>query len=263
MPDASGSPPRSKCKRQRQLSVVWAVLAILALAGCATRSPTTSSAARFPFEKFGAPARVIYIAEKHNEPSHHELQEKIIRSLHRDGQAVTVGMEMIDVTQQRALDEYLKNKISWSTFARSTGFESGWGKTSPAYQRILEWCRRNEVPVIGLNAPSSITRKLAHGTKLTPAEAALVPNFPAPPGGFRKFQAAMAHHPGSGSPRRYYQAQRAWDATMAARILSWLRNHHGTLIVLLGQIHADPQTGVPWYVARNSGVAQVIIYSRK
>jgi uncharacterized iron-regulated protein len=73
----------------------------------------------------------------------------------------------------------------------------------------------------------------------------------------------MAHHPVSWSLRRYYQAQRARDATMAARILSWLRNHHGTLVVLLGQVHADPQTGVPWYVAKNSGVAQVVIYSRK
>ena len=46
-------------------------------------------------------------------------------------------MEMIDITQQSALDEYLEKKISWTTFAQSTDFESGWGKTSPAYKRIL------------------------------------------------------------------------------------------------------------------------------
>ena len=172
-------------------------------------------------------------------------------------------MEMIDVTQQRALDQYLEKKISWTTFARSTAFESGWGKTSPAYKRILEWCRRNQVPVLGLNAPQSVTRKIARNQKLTSAESALIPKFPEPPGGFQKFQAAMASHPGSGSLRRYYQAQRAWDATMARTILSWLRNHQGTLVVLLGQMHADAQTGVPWYVARNSDVTQLIIYPKQ
>ena len=206
---------------------------------------------------------MIYVAETHNEPAHHKLQEQIIHSLHQRGHPIAVGMEMIDVTQQSVLDQYLEKKTGWRAFARSTSFESGWGRTSPAYQRILEWCRRKEVSVIGLNAPSSITRKLARGTKLTSAEAALIPNFPGPPGGFRKFRAEMAHHPGSGSPGRYYRAQRAWDATMAAGILSWLRNNDGTLVVLLGQVHADPQTGVPWYVARNSGVAQVIIYPKE
>ena len=72
----------------------------------------------------------------------------------------------------------------------------------------------------------------------------------------------MADHPGSGSVRQYYEAQRAWDTTMAETILSWLRKHQRTLVVLLGQIHADPQTGVPWYVARNSDVSQLIIYPR-
>jgi hypothetical protein len=30
--------------------------------------------------------------------------------------------------------------------------------------------------------------------------------------------------------------------------------------VLLGRFHADPRTGVPWYVARKSRVTQVIFY---
>jgi uncharacterized iron-regulated protein len=234
---------------------------VLLFVGCAARDPKHFSRSPRGVEGLSLlGARVIYIAETHNELAHHKLQAHIIHSLHRRGHPIAVGMEMIDVTQQRALDQYLEKKISWKAFARSTNFESGWGKTSPAYKRILQWCRRKEVPVIGLNAPSSTTRKLAQGTKLSSAEAALVPNFPAPPGGFDKFSAAMAHHPDSGSLHRYYQAQRAWDTTMAAEILSWLRNHDGTLVVLLGQVHADPQTGVPWYVARNSDVKQVIVY---
>jgi uncharacterized iron-regulated protein len=172
-------------------------------------------------------------------------------------------MEMIDVTQQRALDQYLEKKISWTVFAWSTGFAEGWGKTSPEYKRVLEWCRRKEVPVVGLNAPRSITRKIASKQKLTVDEDALLPKFPEPPGGFQKFRTNMAGHPGSGSVRRYYEAQRAWDTTMAKTILLWLGNHNGTLVVLLGQVHADPQTGVPWYVAKKAQVAQIIIYPKE
>ena len=250
-------------KTRRTFSRTWSALALLILAGCASHDPVLSNvSSRFVEGSSLARTRVIYVAEKHNEPSHHQLQERIIRSFHQGGDAVTVGMEMFDITQQAALDRYLEKKISWAMFARSTDFGSGWGKTSPAYKRILEWCRRNRVPILGLNAPQAVTRKIARNQKLTSAEAALIPDFPEPPGGRQKFQAAMGNHPGTGSIRRYYQAQRAWDATMAATILSWLRKHQGTLVVLLGQMHADAQAGVPWYVARKSDVTQVIVYPR-
>ena len=254
-------PARLGIQRFRELSRVWAAFAVLILVGCAGHHPVSfDRKSRFVAGSSSLRARVIYVAERHNEPSHHKLQERIIRSLHQPGRSVAVGMEMIDVTQQRALDQYLEKKISWGMFARTTGFESGWGKTSPAYKRILEWSRKNGLAVLGLNAPQSVTRKIARNQKLTATEAALVPTFPEPPGGFKKFQAAMAGHPGSGSVRQSYEAQRAWDTTMAETILSWLRKHQGTLVVLLGQIHADPQTGVPWYVARNSDARQVVIY---
>ena len=250
--------------KSQKVVVILAQLGAIALASCASFSSVDSDNSNQPtWESSLSEARVIYVAETHNDPAHHRLEESIIRSLHRTGHSVTVGLEMVDVTQQSALNQYLEKKISWTTFARSTEFESGWGKTSPAYKGILEWCRRNQVPVVGLNAPHSVTRKIARNQKLTSAEFELIPKFPEPPGGFQKFQAAMAGHSGSGSIRRYYRAQRAWDATMAGTILSWLGNHRGTLVVLLGQMHADAKTGVPWYVARNLDVGQLVIYPKE
>jgi uncharacterized iron-regulated protein len=239
-----------------------AALGLLALPGCVTHSNSTSfarlSQVSAPYSLEGA--RIIYIAEKHDEASHHQFQEEIIRSLQRQGKPVTVGMEMIDLTQQAAVDDYLDKRISWNAFVHRTGFDRGWGKTSPAYARILSWCRRNQVPVLALNAPQTLTRKLARNQPLTAEEKQLVPTYPEPSGGFKQFQTAMAGHGSAGSLRRYYQAQRAWDQTMAGRILAWLPNHSGTLVVLLGRFHADPRTGVPWYVARKSHVTQVILF---
>jgi hypothetical protein len=164
-------------------------LGLLALAGCVT-DPASGSFARSVtcgLER----ARIVYIGEKHDDPSHHQFQEEIIRSLHRQGTPVTVGMEMIDLTQQAALDDYLDKRISWNEFVLHTAFDRGWGRTSPAYARILSWCRRNEVPVIALNAPQTVTRKLARNEPLTAEEKQLVPTYPEPPGGFKQFQTAI------------------------------------------------------------------------
>jgi uncharacterized iron-regulated protein len=259
MPEASRRPD-AITSTPRRLPFVWAAFAMLTFVGCAACSSVGLD--RLPVlvpESRLAQARVIYIAEAHDNPSHHQLQERVIRALHRRGKLVTVGMEMIDVSQQTALDEFLERKISWSEFSHRTGFDRGWGQTSPAYKRILVWCRRNRLPVLALNAPQAVTRKIARNAKLSATEVQFVPDFPEPPGGFEKFTAAMAGHPGSGPLRRYYEAQRAWETTMAARILAWLPEHQGTMVVLLGRIHADPQTGVPWYVARKAKITQVIL----
>ena len=232
---------------------------LLALAGCVSHSNFLSPAPRVSARYDLEGARVIYIGEKHDETYHHQIQERIIRRFHRQGLPFAVGMEMVDVTQQPALDDYLEKRISWSEFSRRTGFDRGWGRTSPAYQRILSWCRKEAIPVVALNAPPIVTRKLARNEPLTVEQRRLVPNYPEPPGGFEQFCAAMSGHQTGGSLRRYYEAQRAWDQTMAARILAWLPSHPGTLVVLLGQFHADPRTGVPWYVARRSSAKQIIL----
>ena len=236
-----------------------AALWLLALEGCVSHSSLLSPAPRAsgPYDLEGA--RVIYIGEKHDEIYHHQIQEKILRRFHGKGLPFAIGMEMVDVTQQAALDDYLEKRISWSEFSRRTGFDRGWGRTSPAYQRILSWCRKEAISVVALNAPPIVTRKLARNEPLTVEQRRLVPNYPEPSGGFEQFCAAMSGHQTKRSLRRYYEAQRAWDQTMAGRILAWLDTHPGTLVVLLGQFHADPSTGVPWYVARRSSARQIIL----
>jgi hypothetical protein len=86
-------------------------------------------------------ARIIFIAEKHDEASHHRLQNQIIRCF-TGGNNLTVGMEMIDVTQQAALDDYAGRKSVGGVCGRT--FDRGWeGPHRPT--SIISWCRRNGV----------------------------------------------------------------------------------------------------------------------
>jgi aminopeptidase N len=234
---------------------------LLVSTGCVTTPPSASmTSSSFDLAKLDK-ARIVYIGEKHDQPSHHQFQERIIRMLRQQGKSLTVGMEMLDVTQQPPLEEYLQGRLSWISFARRTAFDRGWGRTSPAYKRILSWCRQNMIPVLALNAPEIVARKLARNQPLTAQEKQLIPTYPEPPAGFEQFQKAIgSHHPIGHSARRYYEAQRAWDQTMAGRILTWLSHQTGTLVVMLGRFHADPYTGVPWYVARKANVHQLILF---
>jgi aminopeptidase N len=238
-----------------------AVFGALALISCAARQPALPARPSHLSQRHDwEGARIVYIGEKHDEASHHRFEERVLRTLHRREKTVTMGMEMVNVTQQSALDDYLGKRISWVEFANRTAFDRGWGKTSPAYRRILSWCRNNAVPVLALNAPPAVTRKLARNEPLTAEEERFIPTDPGPPGGFKRFAAVMAGHGTGASLRLYYKAQRAWDQTMAGRILAWLPEHSGTLVVLLGRFHADPSTGVPWYVAKKSPVKQIVLY---
>jgi uncharacterized iron-regulated protein len=241
----------------RALALCAATL-VLASTGCTIRPGNVASVPASTLRR----ARIIYIGEKHDQPSHHQLQEEIIRWLHREEGSFAIGMEMLEVTQQADLNDYLQKRIPWNEFARRTGFERGWGRTSSAYRRIISWCRRNAVPIIALNAPQIVAQKLALGEPLSAEEKRFLPKHPEPPGGFERFQKVMssAHHTAAPSLGRYYKAQRAWDETMAQRILAWLAEHSGTLLVILGRFHADPRTGVPWYVARRSSVRQLILF---
>jgi uncharacterized iron-regulated protein len=58
------------------------------------------------------------------------------------------------------------------------------------------------------------------------------------------------------------QAQSAWDTTMAGRILAWLPEHPGTMIVLLGRFHADPQLACR-HVGKKAKINQLIISPSK
>ena len=103
-------PRRRRVRAMRRLFCAPVLSGLLGFAGCAWHRdaalPDTQAALADRLRR----ARIIFIAEKHDEASHHRLQEQIIRALHRRKQPLTVGMEMIDVTQQAALDDYLGRK---------------------------------------------------------------------------------------------------------------------------------------------------------
>ena len=87
-----------------------------------------------------------------------------------------------------------------------TAFDRGWGRTSPAYEHIISWCRRNGVPIIGLNAPDTITHKLSRNQPLTAEEKQIVPNYPRAARSFRAISGQRWPDIKRGGLHHYFEA---------------------------------------------------------
>ena len=144
-----------------------------------------------------------------------------------------------------------------------TDFQRHWGTLSVLYEKILRWSLAEEMPSLALNAPSTLTRKLAQGQPLDPAEQGLLPiGFQPLPGGFEHFTEQMNQAPHAGaSLENFYKAQLLWDQTMAMRIVDYLAAHPDRkLIVLIGRGHIDGGFGVPAFVSQKTDARQLLVY---
>ncbi len=264
-----------------KLAVLGALLALLA--GCATtgsslalpkaggpipvslkREPTAAEQA---FWEQIAPARVLYIPETHNNNNDHEYQFDVMKGLKARGVDFVIGWEMFDETQQPLLDQWSGRQINTETLLEKTDWQRHWGVQSVLYEKMLRWSLGEGVASVALNAPQSLSHKMATGAEFTPEERAMLPGgFQPLHGGYEHFAEQMNQNPhggvaGGGNLSNFYKAQLVWEQTMASRLLEFLSTHPATkVVVLLGRGHVDGGFGVPAYVRQKSGVEQLVLY---
>lgn len=210
-----------------------------------------------------AAARVIYVAETHDRNSDHVYQWEVLKGLRVRHTSFTVAWEMFDVTQQPALDDWNQHRLSTDALLARTDFQRHWGTYSVMYEKILRWTQSEAIASLALNAPNSVSHKLAQGKPLEPAEQSLLPTGYEPlSGGYEHFTAQLGDSPhADANLENFYKAQTAWDQTMAARIVDFLGTHPDwKLVVLVGRGHVDGGFGVPAYVAQKTDAAQLVVY---
>ena len=229
------------------LSVIVAA-AIPLLAGCQDGDVVRlKDRVTIPFDRMVgevSKSRVIVIGESHESQAHHDLQLKIIRTLHEGGAPLAVGLEMFRAESQELLDKWWRWGMSTEQFEAL--YRENWGLPWPLYRDIFLYARQKRIPLVGLNVPREIIAKVAregYGS-LTEAERKKLP-----PGLtctideeyrvlIRKTFSEHAH--GSGrSFDRFCEAQMVWDTAMAIYALEYLDRNPGIRIVILaGSVHA-------------------------
>lgn len=209
---------------------------------------------------------VVYLGETHDRSEDHRAQLDILQALQRrsSGSRRAIALEMFQRPYQPILDRYLAGAINEQDLQRLSEYEKRWGYPWDYYAPIVRFAKQNSLPLIALNTPSEVTRKVARSglQSLTPAEREYIPplsEIRAEPDAYRERLRQIyeeIHHGNSNSRQfeAFFQAQVLWDETMADRISQFLSDNPNTqIIVLVGQGHLVYGDGIPNRVARRQG----------
>ncbi len=213
--------------------------------------------------------RVIYVGEQHDRYDHHLNQLLILSRLHSLVPEQALGLEWFQRPFQPLLDDYIAGRIDSAELLARSEYMTRWGFDFRMLEPILEYARREHIPVLALNADVALTKKVGQGglKSLTPEERARLPKNITPPSEQERtilkkvFDQHQGHH--EQSFENFLLVQRIWDLTMAGRIVDYLQNHpKAQVIVFAGSGHLVKGRAIPAEVAKQlPGIPSAVIKS--
>ena len=193
--------------------------------------------------------RIVYVGENHTNPLHHGIQLKILQALSTNDENLAVGMEMFAVTYQSVLDQWTEGLLSQEEFIEKTHWYANWRYDFSLYAEILTFIKDNDIPLIGLNIPFHIPRKIRIGgidSLLGCDRQDLPDNIDTTDAAHRDhlekiFNQHQFH--GEANFEFFYQAQCVWEDTMASAVVRNLNDRQ--MVVLVGNGHIIHRFGIP------------------
>lgn len=220
-----------------------------------------------------AKADLVHVGELHDRASHHAAQLAVIKALAASGARVAVGLEMFQHKAQGRLDAWVAGETEEAAFVPI--FAANWGQNWLLYRDIFRYCRDRGLPMVGLNVPRELTRKVfRHGfASLTREELGELPPVtcdvtPAYGALLKRVLGDTAHGAQSGhggqsgdaAYQRFCEAQMLWDSAMGYYAGEYAGANPGaTLVVLSGGVHAWKQAMPRMVARRHPGLAQVVL----
>ena len=215
-----------------------------------------------------AQVRVVYVGEIHTIARHHQFQQELLQGLTDRGIKVALGLEMFTDEQQPLLDRWRQGTQPLESIKDELG-EDYWTNQKD-YEPLLLMARERGVPIIGLNAPGKLVRKIARqGLEgLTPAERDALPSGldHVDPLNDRLLRMRLRVHKAfqAKSLDRIVLAQALRDETMARAVARFLGSPEGKdriVLVVAGNGHVNYGFGIPEGVRRRFDVPFRIIIS--
>jgi uncharacterized iron-regulated protein len=203
--------------------------------------------------------QVVFVGETHTSAVHHAIQARLVEALHARHPNLTVGMEMFDHRYDPVLARWTAGELDREAFIQQSHWyvrQAGWGFDFDLYAPIFEAVQANRIRLVGLNVPGWIPSKISKSGlhNLLPDERRLVAeNVDTDNAEHRAYVegvfSANPHHQ-SGPFEYFYEAQCAWEDTMAASIVRKMGD--APMVVIVGNGHIIRKFGVPDRVhARN------------
>jgi uncharacterized iron-regulated protein len=207
-------------------------------------------------------ADIVCVGETHDSELHHRVQLEIIKALYARDERLGVGMEMFQRPYQKALDRYLAGSIREQVLLEDSEYRQRWGFDWSLYRPIVDFCRRNGLPVAALNVPRELTRRLSRvgfaGLSAAEKEQLGAIDFHVKEHRDYWFERLAKMHGKSGASagqkERSYQVMTAWDEYMADSAARFQKERRlRRLVVLAGSGHIERGFGIPQRAARRTG----------
>ncbi len=203
-------------------------------------------------------SRIIFVGETHDSERDHRLQLDIIKGLDRADVALAVGLEMFRTDSQKELDEWTKGEMGLDEFLKVYG--RNWNIPWSLYRDIFLYARDRRIPMVGLNVPEVITKKVSREgfSSLTDDELKQLP-----PGIScdvdREYmdyirKAYRIHAAADSSFVHFCEAQMVWDKTMAWNLTEFLKKNPKKTVVVLAGIGHSWKRGIPDQFGKLSGL---------
>jgi uncharacterized iron-regulated protein len=213
-----------------------------------------------------ADKRVVLIGETHDRLDHHLIQLEIIRGLHAIRPELAIGIEAFQQPFQRHLDDYVAGELSESELLRKTEYYQRWRFDFRLYQPILRYAREHRLPLVALNLPVELTRKVGRQgiDGLSDEERAEIPDeIDRSDSAYeRRLEEIFEQHP-FGEDRsfdHFLEVQLLWDEGMAERAAGYLESHpEYTMVILAGSGHLAYGSGIPRRLVRRIPVSMAIV----
>lgn len=106
-------------------------------------------------------ARFVLLGEIHTNIVHHSLQAEIIDKLSGDNRRPAICFEMMDITCQNNIDDYLRHSPHDSAeFGNVVGWDLQWNPGYEMYKPIFEIALLKNLPVVAANVPRILAKKV-------------------------------------------------------------------------------------------------------
>jgi aminopeptidase N len=207
-------------------------------------------------------ADLICIGETHDSDLCHRVQLEIIKGLYARDERLGVGMEMFQRPFQKDLDQYLRGETNEEAFLKASDYRQRWGFDWSLYRPIVEFCRRNSVPLAALNAPRELTRKISKSgyAALTDDERKQLGEVDFQVKAHRDYWYDLLpkmHGQTDATPEQKehsYQVMTVWDDYMAASAAQFQKDRNvRRMVVLAGSGHIERGFGIPARAAQRTG----------
>ena len=217
---------------------------------------------------------IVYLGETHDSLEDHQAQLDIIKKLYQKQKKIAIALEMFQRPYQEFLDRYLAGEITETELRTKTEYDRRWGFDWEYYAPILRFAKENKLPLIALNTPTEISRKVSREglKKLTATELEFIPptaEIDTSNPEYRQMllefyqQHSQGGHGNSKGFDKFVLAQVLWDETMAEAIAQFYqKNPQYKIVVLAGKGHIIYGYGIPDRVARrlqNTNFQQTLV----